>query len=370
MQRLITFFLILTFAAPVLHGAWWWPFGNDKNLVPAEIQTAEAKPYYEKAVEANSKGRLRRAAKNFEKVWEDYPGSDYAAESLFRYGEIKFNKKDWKNAYIAFYKLLQVYPDSPHFNQVVLYQFKVALANADGNGVRWAWIIPFRAYERAVTYFEVLIANAPYNDLAPLALMNVAKIHKHLGNTLENIDALDRLINLYPSSVLADDAYLQLAETYSNLADGALYDQGSTREAISYFQDFLVLFPSNEGVAKGEAGLNEMRNLHAKSRLVIGEYYYLHRNWYIAAEIFFNDAITIAPESESANLARLYLARIDEFKVKAAADPNYQPPRNTWGDLIFFWRERQSDLTRIDADAAAAKANAETSPASGNITTE
>ena len=45
--------------------------------------------------------------------------------------------------------------------------------------------------------------------------------------------------------MLAPDAYYNMAQTYSNLVNGAEYDQGSTRQAISYYEDFLILFPQN-----------------------------------------------------------------------------------------------------------------------------
>ena len=43
--------------------------------------------------------------------------------------------------------------------------------------------------------------------------------------------------------MVTSDAYLKLAETHAALVDGPLYDQGATNEAISYFEDYLILFP-------------------------------------------------------------------------------------------------------------------------------
>lgn len=346
--------------------AWWWPFGSDTRELPAVEQTIKARPIYDKAVELNLKGRKRAAAKRFEQVWEDYPGSDMAADALYNYGQICYERKKWKNAFKAFQRLLIVYPDFPDFNQVILTVYRIALANAEGDHIKFAWIIPFRAYDRAANYFENVVTLAPYSDLAPLALMNVALIRQYKGDIPEAIDALDRLINLYPESLLADDAYLELGDTFSQLADGPLYDQGATRESVSYFEDFLILFPDHEKVGEGEHGLAEMQNLFAESKLVIGKYYFVHQNAYRSAEIFFNNAVTISPNSKAADEARRYLARIEEYKAAIAADPNFVPPRTSWKDRLLFWKRPSTDLTPEQAEEASAKASEAASPASGS----
>lgn len=370
MPRLFRLLPLCAFFAFALaaDASWFWPFGGGGNDLPAAEQTAEALAPYQRALDARANGHLRTAARNFKRVWNKFPGSDYAADSLYQYAEICFERRKWNESFFALQRLLQRHPDFPHFDTVVNYQFQIALKAAAGENIRWAYVIPFRAWERSVAYFEILIQNAPYSDLAPLALMNIALIHQYLGNTSRAVDALDRLINLYPESMLADDAYLELGNTFASLADGPLYDQGSTREAQSYYEDFLVLFPDHPKVKDGEEGLSEMRNAYAESKLVIGEYYYRHRNWYRAAEIFFNEAITLAPESESALKARAYLNRIEEYKKLAANDPNFSPPATTWAERIFFWRKRPTDLTEDDAKAAAAAADADASPDSPGIT--
>lgn len=371
MYRFCTLSLLAFAILPNLaSAAWWWPFGTKPSELPAAEQTELALPIYDEAVELRAAGREKAAAKKFERVWEKYAGSAYASDALYQYGEICFDRKNWKDSFRAFSRLLSVYPDYPNFDEVVHYMFQIALANAEGDNVRWAGIIPFRAWERAVGYFEALIVYAPYSDLAPLALMNVALIHQYKGNTPEAIDALDRMINLYPGSVLADDAYLELGHTFADLSDGPLYDQGASREAMSYYEDFLVLFPNHEDVGEGEEGLTEMRNQYADSKLVIGKYYYIHRNWFRASKIFFNEAITIAPDSPAANEARQYLAKIEEFERAAEIDPNFEPPYTTWLDLILFWRDRPTDLTPESAAEASADANEAQSAASGPVSTD
>jgi outer membrane protein assembly factor BamD len=139
--------------------------------------------------------------------------------------------------------------------------------------------------------------------------------------------------NNYPTSLLATDAYLSLAQTFATLVQGPNYDQGATREAMSYFEDFLILYSNHQDVAIAEQGLAEMEDVYARSKLVIGEYYFKYRRWFQAAEIFFNEAITIAPESDAASSAREYIARIQQIRENA-------PPREAAGSASDRVREQ------------------------------
>ena len=319
MRIALTIFSLMVILSPAQAINFPW-FGKKPIDINPSIQTDSARPYYEAGLEAQRAGKLKKALSNYKKIYKKFPASAYTAQSLYNTGVIEFERRKWKKSASAFQAVLIYHPDFPLFNEMIQYQFRIAMELASGEGARFLFVLKSRAYNRAVSYFELVIQNAPYSELAPLALMNVALIHQHQGNIAEAIDALDRLINSYPQSLLADDAYLSLAETFATLVQGPEYDQGATREAMSYFEDFLILYSQNEGVVRAEKGLADMEDVYARSKLVIGQYYFKHRRWYQAAEIFFNEAITIAPDSPAADSARTYLARIEEIRA------NYKPP--------------------------------------------
>lgn len=339
MRVAFTLFCLIAVLSPA-HGILW--FGKDPIDTSPVRQTELARPIYEEALAAQRAGHTSKALKGYKQISKKYPAADFAAQALYNTGVIEYERKKWKKAFSAFQSILIFHPDFPQFNQLVEYQFRIAMAHAEGDNIRFLLFLPYRALNRSVAYFEIVINNAPYSDLAPLALMNVALIHQYKGQTAEAIDALDRLINNYPTSLLADDAYLSLAETFATLVQGPNYDQGATREAISYFEDFLILFSQHEEVAKAETGLQDMEDVYARSKLVIGEYYFKHRRWYQAAEIFFNEAITVAPESPAAESARAYIARIAEIRENFPATPATErtPSRQQEKSFIRRWLDR------------------------------
>lgn len=261
---------------------------------------------------AEEAGDLGKAVKGYERVSKRYPNSVFAAEALYRTGILRERRREYYKAFDALQEMLQKYPNSERFNQVIGDQYRIAQNLADGRrALIWGVVPGFRNRERAIEYFEQIVRNAPYSDYAPLSLMNVARGHQRMNATEEAIDALDRMINSYPGNVLTPDAYLKLAQTHSSLVDGAYYDQASTKSAITYYEDFLIQFPGDSGAGAAETGLAEMKTMLAESKMLLADYYYKYRRNYKAAKVFYNEAITTYPDSPVAARARTMLADVD-----------------------------------------------------------
>lgn len=276
-----------------------------------------------KARNAEEAGEDGRALKAYTQVTKKYPNSVYAAEALYRTGLIQQKQRKYHKAFQSYQFLVQVYPNSEKFNEVIGEQYRIASDLADGKRAKtWNWFPGFKSRERAVAYFETIVITAPYSDYAPLALMNAARGYKKMNETPAAIDALDRMINTYPRNVLTPDAYLRIAETHASLVDGPAYDQASTSDAITYYEDYMILFPGHNGMAAAEKGLGEMKTVLARSKMVMADYYYKHRKNYKAAKVFYNEAITAYPDSSVAAEAREKLTVVDaKLEEQAAAAP-------------------------------------------------
>ena len=265
-----------------------------------------------KARAAEEAGSARSAIKGYEKVTKRYPNSIFAAEAFYRTGLLYEKRREYYKAFDAFQSLVQRYPSSERFSQVIGDQYRLAQALLDGKrAYMWGVIPGLKNREKSIEYFEQIVKNAPFSDYAPLSLMNVARGHQRMNATEEAIDALDRMINSYPSNVLTPDAYLKLAQTHSSLVDGPAYDQASTKSAITYYEDYLIQFPGDSGAASAEKGLSDMKTLLAQSKMIMADYYYKYRRNYKAAKVFYNEAITTYPDSAVAARARTMLADVD-----------------------------------------------------------
>lgn len=294
----------------------WFGGGGEEDIVAMNVaspeEEAEAASRLEEGKSRLANEHTGSANRVFKKIIKNYPNAQATAEARFLHGQILMTKNRWAKAFDVYQELIATHPNYENFDRVISAQFECATALMEGARGRILWVIPgFRQYSKAIEQFERIVGNAPYSDYAPLSLMNIALIAEQEGQSEEAIDALDRLINFYPQSMLAPDAYYNMAETYANLVKGAEYDQGSTRQAISYYEDFLILFPQSSYLGEVEANLESMENLLAQSRLNLGDFYYKFRANNTAALAFYNETITIAPESESAEEARLRIEDIE-----------------------------------------------------------
>ncbi len=272
-----------------------------------------------KARAAEEKKHLRTAIKYYGRVAKRYPNSVYAPEALYRTGKIRLERQQYIKSFDAFQQVVSKYSNTARFNEIIGEQYRIASALLDGaRGRIWGIFPGFANREKAIEEFEVILINAPYSDYAPLALMNIARGHQKLGNTEEAIDALDRMINTYPESLLTPDAYVKLAQTHASLVEGAYYDQTSTREAVTYYEDFIIRFPNDHNVATAEKGLADMKKILAESKMRMADFYFFKRDNYKAARVFYNEAITVYPDSAVATKARERLAEVEAAAAKAA----------------------------------------------------
>lgn len=308
---------------------------------PTAEETARASDIFERGLRHFEEGRYRRAISTLRRISLDYSNTAFAAEALFITGEAQLARERPAAAFDAFQRIIDRYPDYPRFDTVLSRQFEIAsfiMANPRGTIL---FVFPgFSKRESAIRFFESVAKNAPYSDLAPLALMNLAIVAEEKGDDERAIDALDRIITFYPRSDLTEDAYFALARIFSKLITGPEYDQGSTLEAINYFEDFLILFPRSLLVAEAEEGLRDAMEIFARSRLLIGEFYYVNRNATEAAKVFYNEAITVAPNSQAAELARERIARIEAGKPRPRLRLSPAETRERDSGIFDFFQDR------------------------------
>ncbi|MGE9290723.1 MAG: outer membrane protein assembly factor BamD [Puniceicoccales bacterium] len=323
MKVLSTLLLILLLPCASFGFTDW--FRSDKNVdysVPTTEQLATADQLYTAALDARDQNRPKTALKSLRQILLDYSNTPVAADALFLTGEIEMKQGNLKEAFVAFQKIVNRYPGYERFDAVISNQFIIATAFMNSKSGKFLGIFGTNNPDRALEYFEVIIKNSPYSDYAPLALMNIALIAQQKSDEELAIDALDRLITLYPRSLLTPDAYFAMAQVFASLIQGPEYDQGSTLEAINYYQDFLILFPRSQYVDEAEEGLRRVSEIYAQSKLIIAEFYYVNRHEEEAAAVFYNETITVAPETEAADIARQRLERMKSgkkpprFKVK------------------------------------------------------
>lgn len=258
------------------------------------------------------KGSNHAALRLYARVIKKYPNSIYAPEAYYQTAKMRFARRQYYKAFAAYQAVVGRYPNEQRFDEIVGEEYRIASLLLDGARNRlWGWLPGFRNRERAIGYFEAVVANAPYGDYAPLALMSVARGFEYLHDPDEAIDALDQMTSNYQDSVLVPFAYLELARSHAAQVQGPYYDQGETKQAITYYEDFMILFPGDPKIATAAKGLDAMKQVLAESKMRIGDFYFYKRSNFTAARVFYNEAITSYPDSAVARRAKAQLVLVD-----------------------------------------------------------
>ena len=264
------------------------------------------------------KGEFSKAVHTYEDIMVFYADSDYAAEALYRIGEIYGRRRQFVPAFECFSALEDSYPASPRVKDAIVQSYLIVENIRAGVRPRkGGWFPWFKDRSEALKIYERLYEMAPHAPISPRLLYNKGTLAFELSEdwfsfdkTLDAIDAFERLISIYPDAEFVPDAYLQLAGTYEAGVVGADWDQLSSRRAINYYTDFYSLFPEHEKAEFAYEKTVELTNMMAANRVVFGDFYYSRHNNLRAAATFYNEAITVAPDSPAGQKAARQLERI------------------------------------------------------------
>tara|TARA_X000000950_G_scaffold273837_1_gene358108 strand:+ start:438 stop:1547 length:1110 start_codon:yes stop_codon:yes gene_type:complete len=260
-------------------------------------------------------------------------------ESLYQAALIREQKGDWQKSFQYLRLIAQAYTNYD-FERIAESMMRIAekLVKED-LPMKWGVLPRFRSGSADRLRLSQIAELARGPRFAPRALMALAEIALKDQNEEEAIDGLERLINLYPENYLCEKAYYLMAEIYRGRVAGPSYDQGSTMKALNFYQDFLILYETVPPIGKyesreefkirvddfkvrkknAEAGRQKMRETLAASKVQAGEYLekygkFFMTRWkelgYGPAIRFYNEAITLAPESEAAKIAEVRVARL------------------------------------------------------------
>ena len=244
----------------------------------AATETAEA-PISASAelAEANedaAAGNLDKAINEYKQIIKSHPFSKTAAEAQFQVAEILKKKKDLMASFKAFTYLLKKYPETPHFEEAVAEQIKIANAFLQGARLKIFGVPAFSSMEKAQEMYETIIATAPYSKYAALTQFNLGLSLEKQGKGEDAVTAYQKLIDKYPMSSLCDAALYQIGYVYLRMGmGGKSQDLSALKESQNSFEDFLIQYPNNEKMLQAQDNLSLLQKREVADTLRIAHFY-------------------------------------------------------------------------------------------------
>lgn len=266
---------------------------------------------------------FKTALGDYEDFIKEFAATPFAAEALYQKSVIYTQAHMFEDGFECVEQLVNIWPGSDRVGDALIQGFFICEALRQGaRQRRFGGYLPwFIDREAVLDFYDRLYKLGPKSPVAPRVLFQKGCLSKEISENFfkgdlkqDAIDAFEMLIATHPDSPLVPEAYLHLAGTYRSLCVGDVWDQLAARRALNYYTDFYSLFPERDEAEFAYEQTEELRELIASNRLAVGDFYYKRRNNIRAATEFYNEAVSVAPDSESAKTARSRIADIADGK--------------------------------------------------------
>jgi len=273
-----------------------------------------AKDQLEVAKESFEKKDYKMSSKAARRVVRVWPFSDYAPEAQYLVGRsFEESGKDEK-AFKAYQQLVEQYPKSANYNEVVERQYAIANRYLAGQWFKlWGYVPFFPSMDKTVEMYEKLIKNGPYSEVAPQAQLSIGTAREKQSDYPAAVKAYETAADKYHDrKQVAADALYKAAMAYLKQAKTAEYDQSVAGKAIATFADFITLYPQDPRVSEAQQHITSLRTEQARGSMIVARYYEKKRQW-DGALVYYNEVLIRDPQSKYAEEAK---QRIEEIKKR------------------------------------------------------
>lgn len=271
------------------------PSCSDLDLIPPAGSVCSADPVADALLQKSYQAKsVNRSIDNLKELLRYHELAPCAPEARFRLGQLYEQKKDYRDAFKHYSKLIDAYPQSPRYADALNRQLALGLGGANGTlrtPVLWgAWQAEMESTV-VIEWLRSVIAHAPYNDTAATASSILAK---YLVDTEKYDEArleYRRIVENYPDSKYAPEAQLMLAQLWANdhtRGDRNLVNLTNAREA---YEEFTLRFPKHKDAGKALSEASNMKRLLVQQELEVGRYYLDRSKEYTSAIFCFEDVI-------------------------------------------------------------------------------
>lgn len=286
-------------------------------------QDAEADRLLAEARAERKTGKLGDAISSYKDIVYYHPLSPNAAQARYELAECYEAKKDYREAFRQYDRLIDNYPQSSLYRSALDRQLSMAFSAAKGEmqvDVFWGLWRANMESGVVIEWLRSIINKAPYNDMAATASSILAGYLVQQDRDEEARAEYARLVEKYPDSPLAPNAQLMVAQLWANSTlrgeSDNLVNLARAREA---YEEFSLRFPNHKDARKALGQAATMDKLLVQQQLEVGRYYLERSREYTSAIFCFEDVIRqkdINPEAAAEAQQLLAKARAAQEAAK------------------------------------------------------
>ncbi|MFH0796947.1 MAG: tetratricopeptide repeat protein [Candidatus Omnitrophota bacterium] len=243
------------------------------------------------------------AIRKLEQLIQVFPNSPLAARTQYRMGELYQMAGDWEKAFKAYQKVVNNYPGSEFVTSAISRQFSIGEAQTAKESGRFSFL--------RTDHSEILgevVDSAPYAPEAEKALYDLGHHQVRRGNFSESIKTFERLVKNYPDSLFAEKAELETAQAEVELYRRQENSDDLLFSASNRLATFLMKYPQGKYRVPAERLYRQTREMLAEKVFEIARFYQKGENPK-AAKIYYQKIFAEYPETSVAKKAKSLLPK-------------------------------------------------------------
>ncbi|OGW80030.1 MAG: hypothetical protein A2Z83_07565 [Omnitrophica bacterium GWA2_52_8] len=286
------------FISPMMGNAYWvWSPEKGEFVNPEGEGKNAAEHLYDYAMQFFNEKNWDEAIKQFESLLAKYPSAPISSEAQYRLGIVYEEKSDYFKAFEVYKKLVESYPQSERFNEVIEREFRIGNLFLSGQKAKFMGVAILPALPKAIEVFQHIAKNAPYGEFGDRAQFHLGVAYKEAKQFENSVEAFQALIDQYPQSELVPQARYQIAESSYMRSSREFRDQRALDDAMKQVDRFLTHHPDSPTSEKAARIRQVIDEKNAEKNYSIGQYYeksdYLH-----SAIIYYSDVAARYPHTK------------------------------------------------------------------------
>lgn len=273
LKKLVAFLPALLLPCSLAWAVWVWSPESGKFVNPEGALQDTAEEQYDYAMRFYKEKDLEEASDQLENLLKKFPGARIAPEAQYRLGTVYEERADYWKAFRAYKTLVESYPQSERFNEVVEREFRIGNLFLSGKKAKLMGLEILPSLPRAAEIFQHIVQQAPYSEYGDRAQFHLGLTYQRWKRFAEAVEAFQTLIDQYPQSDLVGKARYQLAEASFQQSAAQFRDQRALEEASKQVDRFLERHPDAEATEKAAKLRQAIDEKNAEKNYRIGVYY-------------------------------------------------------------------------------------------------
>lgn len=291
-----------------------YTFQRGRLVDVSEAKTMPVQGHYAEAVKAYEACDWPEAAKHYSIITFNFPTSVYGQESYYFLGVCNYMMEEYDLANTAFSDYLKGQANPSYFQSAI--DFKYAIAEQFSAGAKRRPLgskkLPKWACGKALALdiYDEVIAAFPCSDLAAQALISKAYLQWRMQNYRSAVDSFQMAIRRFPKYEKTPDCYLYIGKIFLEQSQYEFQNSDILAFAQINLRKFERDFPREERLCEAQVDVMAIKEIYANGLYETGRFYE-HTHKPIAAMIYYSDAISQFPDTQTADICRSRLLYIN-----------------------------------------------------------